>query len=337
MTVDTVPVLPTHRVAPAPVFIAGADRSGTTLMYALLASHPELSMVRRTNMWRYFHLRYGDLGDPRNLDRCLDAMTGYRRMRHLDPDEARIRREFAEGDPTYGRLFALFHEHHAELAGKTRWGDKSLHTEHYADRVLREYPAARIVQMVRDPRDRYASVRRRHGQELSRVGAATGRWLSSTRAGRRNQLRHPDRARFVRYEDLVADPATTMRGVCEFLGLEYDPEMLAMRGAPDHRDTGGNSSFGDVDVTSISTRAVGRYREVLSPSELTYIQVVARRDLEAMGYPRDPVTFPPGARLRCYAWDLPSQFVRMTGWSTAAWFRRRRGVPVSEPKHREAS
>ena len=57
----------------APIFIAGPDRSGTTLMFALLASHPNLSMVRRTNMWRYFHGRYGDLGDPQNLERCLDV------------------------------------------------------------------------------------------------------------------------------------------------------------------------------------------------------------------------------------------------------------------------
>ncbi|MGH9260048.1 MAG: sulfotransferase, partial [Acidimicrobiales bacterium] len=53
----------------APLFIAGPDRSGTTLMYALLASHPDVSMVRRTNMWRYFHGRYGDLAEPANLER----------------------------------------------------------------------------------------------------------------------------------------------------------------------------------------------------------------------------------------------------------------------------
>ena len=36
-----------------PVFIAGADRSGTTLLFALLASHPNISMSRRTNAgWR---------------------------------------------------------------------------------------------------------------------------------------------------------------------------------------------------------------------------------------------------------------------------------------------
>ena len=46
-----------------PIFIAGPDRSGTTLLYALLASHPNISMVRRTNFWRWFYGRYGDLSN----------------------------------------------------------------------------------------------------------------------------------------------------------------------------------------------------------------------------------------------------------------------------------
>ncbi|HEX5586196.1 MAG TPA: sulfotransferase, partial [Acidimicrobiia bacterium] len=87
------------RTTSGALFIAGPDRSGTTLMYALLASHPDVSMVRRTNMWRYFHRRYGDLGDAQNLDRCLADMVAYRRMRHLNPDEARIRQEFVDGPP----------------------------------------------------------------------------------------------------------------------------------------------------------------------------------------------------------------------------------------------
>jgi len=315
-----------------PIFVAGPDRSGTTLIYALLASHPNISMVRRTNMWRYFDRRYGDLGDPANLDRCLGDMVRYRRMRHLNPDVERIRREFGQGEPTYGRLFALFHRHNAERSGKRRWGDKSLHTEHYADRVFAEFPDARVIHMVRDPRDRYASVRKRYGRNLARVGAATGRWLESTRAGYRNQRRYPDRYLMLRYEDLASDPETTMRRVCAFIGEEFPPEILSMDGAPEHRDAGGNSSFGDLEPGAISTRAIGRFRQVLSPSELAFIELLAGRVMDAAGYERAGAPLTPSARVRFYAWDLPVNLARTIGWVVVARFRRRRGVRVPASK-----
>ena len=228
-------------------------------------------------------------------------MLRYRRMQHLHPDPERIRREFQEGAPTYGRLFALFHQHHAEELGKSRWGDKSLHTERYADRVFAEYPDARIVHIIRDPRDRYASVRKRHGKDVARVGSATGRWMSSTRDGRRNRRHYPDRYLLVRYEDLAMDPEREMRKVCAFLGEGYTPAILSMEGAREHRDEGGNSSFGDVDTTTISTKAIGRYRTVLSPFELRYIDLVAGRAMAAFGYRRDRPALPFAASLRFHA------------------------------------
>jgi hypothetical protein len=310
------------------VFVAGPDRSGTTLLFALLASHPRISMVRRTNMWRYFHERYGDLGAPDNLERCLTDMTRYRRMRHLHPDPDRIRREFRQGEPTYGRLFALFHEHNAERAEKPRWGDKSLHTEHYAERVFAEFPGARIIHMVRDPRDRYASVRKRHGRDVSRVGAATARWLLSTRTGLRNVERYPDRYLIVRYEDLAFHPERTMRRVCAFIGEDYASDMLSMNGVPEHRDNGGNSSFGDLEPGTISTRAIGRFREVLSPSELAFVDLLAGRDLTAVGYEPAQVQLCGGQRARFYLWDLPSNLTRMVGWSVLTRIALRRGAPV---------
>lgn len=36
----------------------------------------------------------------------------------------------------------------------------------------------------------------------------------------------------VRYEDLVATPSDTLQRVCTFLGVEFEPEMLAYRSRP---------------------------------------------------------------------------------------------------------
>jgi hypothetical protein len=320
---------PERGPGPSPVFIAGPDRSGTTLLFALLASHPDLSMVRRTNMWRYFHGRYGDLSVPANLERALTDMVRYRRMRHLRPDPERIREEFLRREPTYGSLFALFHEHNAERLGKWRWGDKSLHTEHFGDRVFAEFPDARIIHLVRDPRDRYASVRKRYGRDLSRVGAATGRWLQSTRAGLRNRARYPGRYMLLRYEDLARAPETTMRVVCDFIGLPFSRDVFSMTGVPELRERGGNnSSFGDLDPGTISTRAIGRFARVLSAAEIRFIELFARREMTALGYRRDGRRLSGTGLVRFYARDLAVHLVRMMGWMTLARFKRRRGIRV---------
>lgn len=265
-----------------PVILTGPDRSGTSLLYALVGSHPSISMVRRTNMFRWFHGRFGILSDPHNLERCLSTMLRYERLSPLGPDPDRIRAEFVRGEPTYGRLFDLIHRHHAERMGKPRWGDKSLHTEHHADAVFDELPDARIIHVMRDPRDRHASVIRRYADVSRRVGPVTGRWLSSVRAGERNLQRHPGRYRLVRYEDLVHDPETTLRDVCEFLDEPYAAEMLAMEGVPEHEE--GNSSFEQFAPRTISTKGVGRYLGILDRRDVAFIETVARSSMRRLGY-----------------------------------------------------
>jgi hypothetical protein len=225
-------------------------------------------------------------------------------------------------------LFALFHEHNAERVGKPRWGDKSLHTEHYADQVLAEFPDARIIHMTRDPRDRYASVRKRHGRDTQRVGAATGRWLFSMRAAQRNLKRHPENYMVVHYEELASKPEETLRQVCTFIWEEYTPAMLTMAGAAEHRDRGGNSSFGHFEPGVISTQSIGRFRSVLSSSEIAYIQMCTGAVMEAFGYPREPVQFTPNERLAFSLVKLPSDLARMLGWITLTSIRIKRGITV---------
>jgi len=312
-----------------PIFIAGPDRSGTTLLFALLASHPNISMVRRTNMWRYFHNRYGDLKQGENFDHCLSEMLRYNRIQtFLRPDGKRIKQEFWLDTPTYGRLFSLFHQHHAESLGKTRWGDKSLHTEHYVERVFAEFPDAKILHITRDPRDRYASVRKRHGRDVPRLGGANGRWLFSMNKALENRKRYPDRYKIIRFEDLASNPEETMKDVCAFIGEEYSPEMLTMSGAADHSSSGGNSSFGKIEPGKISQKPIGRYREVLSNIEIAYIQMFTGKFMKQLGYKQDPVKLSVGEMFKFYGQVLPSSFVRMAGWMFLNTLKIKRGEPI---------
>jgi hypothetical protein len=319
--------------ATSPIIVTGADRSGTTLLYALLASHPHISMVRRTNMWRWFDQRFGDLAVPENLDRCLDTMLRYRRLDVLEPDATRIRAEFGAGPPTYGRLFDLFHRHHADRRGRRRWGDKSLHTEFHADRVFSELSGARIVHLFRDPRDRYASILRRYPDRTKGIGAAMGRWRASMVQGHRNLERHPDRYMLVRYETLARAPEPTLRRICAFLDEVFRPEMLGMGGVSDD-DWSGNSSFGNLEPGVISTRPIGRYRSTLTPRQVAFIQTCANRTMRTHGYEPDPVQLSVAQRVTFYATDLPLGSVRLAGWLAGRRISQWRGGRAPEARLR---
>ena len=298
----------------SPIYLAGIERSGTSLMYALLASHPGIAMMRRTNLWMYFNKRYGDLNSSENFEQCVSMMSQYKRLRVINIDTFRIKNEFPAGEKSYARLFSLIGKHFAEKQGKQRWGDKSLNTEKYMDDVFEAFPDAKVIHMMRDPRDRYASAKTRWVNMKGRAGAATVMWMESVRLARRGMKRYPKNYMVVRYEDVVSKTEETIRKVCDFIGEDYIPEMLSMVGAPSHRDKGGNSSYGKREVGVISTDSVARYRYVLSVEDIKFIQDFCRSGMKQFGYALDNLTLNWRSLLSYLFVDFPLSVFRMALW-----------------------
>ncbi|MBF0296123.1 MAG: sulfotransferase, partial [Magnetococcales bacterium] len=101
-------------VAP-PVFVVGCDRSGTTLLTALLESRLGLAAPLETHFIPYFArtlFLWGDLGRRRNRERLLTAIGHFLEILlvsstpQLDPTEARS-----------GTLLAVLPQAEAILAG----------------------------------------------------------------------------------------------------------------------------------------------------------------------------------------------------------------------------
>jgi hypothetical protein len=315
-------------VTRGPIFIAGLERSGTSLIYALLASHPNIAMTRRTNLWTHFYDQYGDLGVDANLERCITMMMRYRRLQLLQPDPKRLVEDFRAGPRTYGRLFALLEEQYAARLGKPRWGDKSLNTERYADAIVDAYPQARIIHMLRDPRDRYASSKTRWERRRGGIGAGIAEWLASARTAERNMARHPENVQVLRYEDLAGDPEQSMRSVCAFIDEPFVEEMFTFDGAPVFRDKGSNSSYGARTAGTISGSSVGKYRSVLSPTDIAFVDMVAADDMTRFGYESDPQSFGTPTRVRFVVGNVPLETSRLLAWRAREALRNRRGRPV---------
>ncbi len=294
----------------APIFLAGTDRSGIGLVGDLLDQHPAFAVSRRTNFWTFYDGHFGDLTDPAALDRCITALMRFRRITDLGIDADRLRDTFLAGEPKdYARLFALLGEQHASSRGKPRWGDKSLHSERHADRILAAYPTGRMVQVVRDPRDRHASVTSHRGGKRGGIAGTTAEWRDSIRWAERNMAARADRYRVIRYEDLVADPAAVMGSICSFFGEPLDPACLSLP-----------ARGGDGDRVALHTRSVRRFESDLSSRQIALVEHFLQEEMPRHGYQPSEPRLGPADRVRLAAWDIPVGRMTMAArrpWSLA--------------------
>jgi hypothetical protein len=294
-----------------PIFIGGLDRTGKTWLRLCLASHPNIAISRRTNLWTRFYGRYGDLSIPDNFERCLAGILAQKSMQTIQPDPARIRLEFRQGEPSYARLFAIIYRQYAESLGKSRWGDQLAFIEVRADRIFGAYPAAKMIHMLRDPRERYLECWHSKARRAGMAGRETARWLYSVRLARRNQRRYPQGYTVIYYESFISRREATLRQLCAFLEEEFFPEMLEMSAAQrfgnDHPGSQEREPAGEDGARDdLSAR--------LSPG-LAFIQAFARRELLACGYALRPVRLSRGQRLSSLALDWPANLAGLVYWS----------------------
>jgi len=309
---------------PGPIYLGGLDRSGKTTMRAFLASHPNIAIPEvGSNMWTYFYGQFGDLGNSRNLERCLQAMIRYTHVRILDPDPDRIRREFSQGAPTYARLFSLFLSHYAERQGKRRWGAQTGLIERYADHLFEAYPGVKVIHMVRDPRDRYEASLALWPEGKGRAGGATARWRYSMRLAKRNLARYPNDYLIVRYEDMVLDTEQTLRRVCSFLEEPFRPEMMGMPGAPERREKLMRAAHLKSTHSPLSSEFIGRFRHRVSKRELAFIQLHLWRRMRAYGYSPEPLHLSLPEWALFVAFDWPNQLLRMVAWEAVEALQQR--------------
>lgn len=298
----------------APIYIGGPDRCGKTTLAAFLSSHPRIAIpVIGSNFWSYFYGQFGDLSKETNFERCLDAMLHYKHALFLQPDPDRIRREFWQGIPSYARLFALFHAHFAEAAGKSRWGDQTGLVERYADEIITSYPAVKMLHMIRDPRDRYEASLAMWPDGKGRAGVAAARWLYSATLAMRNEKKYPHQYKTIRFETMVERPVETLQEVCEFLGEEYTPQMLLMENAPGHRAKLQPEETENRPV-DLSTDFIGQYKNNVPKEEIAFLQTSLHKQMQFFGYKNDKIQFTPKKNLKYLLSIYPANLARMRFW-----------------------
>ena len=216
------PSRPRAEPSPAP-FVVGVPRSGTTLLRLMLDAHPQLTIPPETHFLPEL-LRTCKAGGA-TRERVMEVITATKRWPDFQLEPSRLLRRLPADRPVKGREAArAFYAAYAESVGKPRWGDKTPVYRKNMLSIQKALPEARFIHIIRDGRDVALSVLGLLFGPDS-VDEAARRWKRKVLRAREqaSRLRH---YREVRYEDLVIDPEPTLRSVCEYTELPWDPAML---------------------------------------------------------------------------------------------------------------
>jgi Sulfotransferase family len=221
------------------LFVVGCPRSGTTLLHRLLDAHPEIALVHET-LWitKLWEERVGISADGWVTPELVPSLVSHRRFERMGISADEVRQLVAgNGRVSYASLVTALFDRFAAARGKPLAGDK---TPGYvrAIPVLHElWPEARFVHLIRDGRDvclsaldwkKVDKVFREYGAWTDApVTTAALWWERCVRLGREaGRELPPTLYHEVRYEALVADPASACRELSAFLGVVYDDSML---------------------------------------------------------------------------------------------------------------
>jgi len=181
-------------------------------------------------------------------------------------------------------VFALY----ASLRGKQRYGDKTPVYVLCAPLLARLFPEARFIHLIRDGRDVALSL-----QELpwgpGDLRRAVLYWKRHVTRGRKAGVwLGPDRYCEVRYEALLEDPEGTLRDLCAFIELEFDPAMLRYPVHADELASGFSSEERQIHrhLHRSPTKGLRDWRSQMSREEVAVVEALIGDLLEELGYER---------------------------------------------------
>jgi len=276
-----------------PIFIIGSERSGTTLVLAILACHPRIAVPEVT--WYYPRFRpylhtFGDLSERDNFNTLAHEMSNGLRVpfwRMSDANPATFGNEIAaraaDIEQSFAGVFAAMFERYAGYVGKPRWGEKTPGNVFYVEQILQDFPNAQFVYIYRDCRDASAEFIASQFGPTNAYSAAV-MWRDGQQAVKPfRQSLGADQWFDIRYEDFVREPVDTLKNMCEFLGEDYDDALMEFHTTPVAQSRGKTKDNWAL-AYPITDRHVGIYKHQLSLDQQGIMSWVAGDLMHELGY-----------------------------------------------------
>ncbi len=212
------------------LFVAGPQRSGTTLLQLILSAHPQITVTPEAQfICQLFSLKFPVKSPlkPSQKDIVIALMRNDEKLQTWPNFNLEEFISKVYWETIYDLLDLLFRFFAVKNHSGTDYlgNKKGLYaTQHSGKKIKDIFTDAKFIYIVRDPRDIIHSIQKNLRPRLLSEAANICRFRG--RGIQKMSENFPDDVWIVRYEDLIINPETVCRQICKFLRVLFDVQML---------------------------------------------------------------------------------------------------------------
>jgi hypothetical protein len=317
-------------------FIVARGRSGTTLLRAMLDTHPDMAIPNESHFVVQLARRRSryETASGFQVRRFTSDLLDHWAFKRWGLPADDVIAAYEVAPPTdcasaIRTLYAAYANHH----GKSRYGDKTPSYVMNIDLLAAMFAEARFVHLIRDGRNVAMSyLDADFGSKT--LGQAALYWGRFVRAGRAAGARlGSTRYLEVRYEDLVEQPERVLGEVCAFVGLTYDPSMLRYYERAGSLDSQTALTSHHPNLFKPPTAGMRDWRRDLPPHKVAVFEALAGDLLDELGYERATPRPGPWASASA-AWFRASTQLRRVAHGVRRRIRRLRRRAIARLRRR---
>ncbi|MCF6149526.1 MAG: sulfotransferase [Candidatus Kuenenia sp.] len=288
------------------IFIVGNSRSGTTMMGRILGNNP--------NVFTFHELHFFEqLWSKSDSDRILSKQKAKKLFLQLmkRQNNGYISNTLYSGNINniankyinnclLTEIYTNFLFYITEENGKSIPCEQTPRYVFFIREILKFFPEAKIINMIRDPRDVLLSQKRKWKRkfflgakgfplyEAIRMWAnyhpvfISKLWKASLTAA--DKYSTSERVFFLRFEDLIECPEKYIQDICNFIGILYSSDMLKVP------QVGSSNFINQPDKKGINKDVTGKWQTGgLNSAEIYLCQKITGASMAKHGYGAIPV------------------------------------------------
>ncbi len=271
-----------------PVFIVACPRSGTSYRYHLFLSAGGFAEFHtQMNVFDVLEPIYGDLASESSKQRMMREWLKSKafQVSGLNADE--IEKKVLSECHSAGDFLRIVMEQVSRKQGVDRWVDSTPTNAPHMLRIKRDFPDAKFIHIIRDPRDLALSLDKKGwsrplpGDKRNSLLAAGVYWEWIVRKARKYGAQLGADYMETRYEDLVQTPAPELARIGTFLGCDLDYERIKERSVGSIKSP--LTSFKE-DLSQGNFSPVGRWKDKFPAGQLAQFEALIGSYMQELGY-----------------------------------------------------